>query len=95
MQREYVRKFEGAYRIGDTRVSLDSLVYLFREGMPAESMEAYPVWRRVIARAIETNECATDCEAAARASCESDTRLMPAWTDVFSGACGEWRRNRY
>lgn len=43
MQREYVRKFEGAYRIGDTRVSLDSLVYLFREGMSAESMvEAYP-----------------------------------------------------
>jgi uncharacterized protein (DUF433 family) len=43
MQKEYVKKFEGAYRIGDTRVSLDSLVYLFREGMSAESMvEAYP-----------------------------------------------------
>ena len=43
MQKEYVRKFEDAYRIGDTRVSLDSLVYLFREGMSAESMvEAYP-----------------------------------------------------
>ena len=38
MQREYVRMIEGAYRIGDTRVSLDSLVYLFREGMSAESM---------------------------------------------------------
>jgi uncharacterized protein (DUF433 family) len=34
---------EGTYRIGDTRVSLDSLVYLFREGMSAESMvECYP-----------------------------------------------------
>jgi uncharacterized protein (DUF433 family) len=34
---------EGAYRIGDTRVSLDSIVYLFREGMSAESMvEGYP-----------------------------------------------------
>ena len=43
MQREYVRKVEGAYRIGDTRVSLDSIVYLFREGMSAESMvESYP-----------------------------------------------------
>ncbi len=38
MQKEYVRKLEGAYRIGDTRVSLDSLVYLFREGISAESM---------------------------------------------------------
>jgi uncharacterized protein (DUF433 family) len=43
MQKEYVRHSEGAYWIGDTRVSLDSLVYLFREGMSAESMvESYP-----------------------------------------------------
>ena len=43
MQKEYVRTVEGAYRVGDTRVSLDSLVYLFREGMSAESMvESYP-----------------------------------------------------
>ena len=43
MQKEYVRIVEGAYRIGDTRVSLDSLVYLFREGMSAESMvDSYP-----------------------------------------------------
>ncbi len=43
MQKEYVRKAEGAYRIADTRVSLDSLVYLFREGISAESMvESYP-----------------------------------------------------
>jgi uncharacterized protein (DUF433 family) len=40
---EYVRKIEGAYRVADTRVSLDSLVYLFREGLSAESMvESYP-----------------------------------------------------
>jgi uncharacterized protein (DUF433 family) len=44
MQKEYVRKFEGAYLVGDTRVSLDSLIYLFREGMSVESMvESYPV----------------------------------------------------
>src|SRR5260370_18930477 len=44
MQKEYVRNIEGAYWVGDTRVSLDSLVYLFREGMSAESMvESYPV----------------------------------------------------
>lgn len=43
MQKEYVTKIEGAYRIGNTRVSLDTLVYLFREGMSAESMvESYP-----------------------------------------------------
>ena len=43
MEKEYVRKVEGAYRIADTRISLDSLVYLFREGMSAESMvESYP-----------------------------------------------------
>lgn len=38
MPTEYVKKVEGAYRIGDTRVSLDSLVYLFREGISAEGM---------------------------------------------------------
>lgn len=43
VQKEYVRVIEGAYRVGNTRVSLDSLVYLFREGMSAESMvECYP-----------------------------------------------------
>jgi uncharacterized protein (DUF433 family) len=43
MQKEYVKKVAGVYRIGETRVSLDSLVYLFREGMSAESMvESYP-----------------------------------------------------
>jgi len=42
MAKEYVKCIEGAYRIGDTRVSLDSLVYLFREGVWAESMvESY------------------------------------------------------
>jgi uncharacterized protein (DUF433 family) len=42
MPKEYVKIVEGAYRVGDTRVSLDSLVYLFREGMSAESMvESY------------------------------------------------------
>jgi uncharacterized protein (DUF433 family) len=38
MEREYVRLTEGQYLVGGTRVSLDSLVYLFREGMSAESM---------------------------------------------------------
>jgi uncharacterized protein (DUF433 family) len=40
---QYVTVVEGACRVGDTGVSLDSLVYLFREGMSAESMvESYP-----------------------------------------------------
>jgi uncharacterized protein (DUF433 family) len=43
MQKEYIRIVEGVYQVGYTRVSLDSLVYLFREGMSAESMvESYP-----------------------------------------------------
>jgi uncharacterized protein (DUF433 family) len=41
--KEYVNQADGIYRIGTSRVSLDSLVYLFREGMSAESMvESYP-----------------------------------------------------
>src|SRR3974390_3162077 len=44
MPKEYVRNVDGAYRVGDTRVSLDSLVYLFREGASVESMvESFPV----------------------------------------------------
>jgi uncharacterized protein (DUF433 family) len=43
MRKEYVKRVEDAYRIGNTRVLLDSLVYLFREGLSAESMvECYP-----------------------------------------------------
>ena len=43
MVREYVRKVDSVYLIGNTRVSLDSLVYLFREGVSAEGMvESYP-----------------------------------------------------
>jgi len=43
MAKDYVKNEEGVYRIGESRVSLDSLVYLFREGMSAESMvESYP-----------------------------------------------------
>lgn len=38
MKEEYVKKVEGAYRVGEMRVSLDSLVFLFRKGMLAESM---------------------------------------------------------
>src|SRR5579872_3467919 len=44
MPNEYVKYVDGVYRIGDTRVSLDSLVYVFREGLSAESMvESYPI----------------------------------------------------
>ena len=43
MPKDYVSDCGGAYRIAGTRVSLDSLVYLFREGLSAESMvESYP-----------------------------------------------------
>ncbi|MGO4880042.1 MAG: DUF433 domain-containing protein [Bryobacteraceae bacterium] len=43
MSVEYVKLIEGQYLVGGTRVSLDSLVYLFREGVSAESMvDSYP-----------------------------------------------------
>jgi len=43
MAREYVKKVDEVYLVGDSRVSLDSLVYLFREGVSAEGMvESYP-----------------------------------------------------
>jgi uncharacterized protein (DUF433 family) len=43
VQREYVRNVEGALRVGDTRVSLDSVVYLYREGKSPESIAGnYP-----------------------------------------------------
>src|SRR5437016_9609691 len=43
MQKAYVTEFEGAHRVVGTRVSLDSLIYLFREGVSAEGMvESYP-----------------------------------------------------
>ena len=43
MSKDYVSNVNGTYRIGDTRVSLDSLVYLYREGISAEGMvECYP-----------------------------------------------------
>ena len=38
MQKEYVKRVEGAYRVGGTRVSLDSHVYLYREEMSAVGM---------------------------------------------------------
>lgn len=42
MSKEYVSNVDGAYRVGGTRVTLDSLVYLFREGISTESMvESY------------------------------------------------------
>lgn len=43
MQKEYVNIIDGEYRVSDTRVSLDFLVYLFREGVSVQSMvESYP-----------------------------------------------------
>ncbi len=43
MAGDYVKKVDEVYRVGGTRVSLDSLVYLFREGVSAEGMvESYP-----------------------------------------------------
>jgi uncharacterized protein (DUF433 family) len=43
MTKEYVIKLGDAYRIAGTRISLDSLVYLYREGISPEGMvESYP-----------------------------------------------------
>lgn len=43
MSKVYVTKAEDTYRVAGTRVSLDSLVYLYREGISPEGMvESYP-----------------------------------------------------
>jgi uncharacterized protein (DUF433 family) len=39
MGREYVEQQDGAYRIGGTRVSLDSIVYAYRRGASPESIQ--------------------------------------------------------
>ncbi len=44
MSKEYVTKIDGVYRITDTRVSLDSIVYAWRDGLSPETIaESFPV----------------------------------------------------
>ncbi len=43
MATDYVEQIEGGYRIAGSRVSLDSVVHRFREGLSAESIaECFP-----------------------------------------------------
>jgi len=43
MAKDYVERVEGAYRVAGSRVSLDSIVYCFREGLSPESTaESFP-----------------------------------------------------
>lgn len=43
MSKEYVELKEGAYRVGGTRVSLDSVVYGFQDGASPECIQkSYP-----------------------------------------------------
>src|SRR6266446_6779331 len=39
MSKEYVTLNDGVYRIGGTRVSLDSVIYAYRRGASAESIQ--------------------------------------------------------
>ena len=39
MSKEYVTQQEGKYRVAETRVSLDSVVYAFRRGASPESIQ--------------------------------------------------------
>ena len=44
MNKEYVTQVNGAYRIADSRVSLDSIVYAWLEGQSAETIaDNFPV----------------------------------------------------
>lgn len=44
MNKQYVEKIEGVYRLAGTRVSLDSVVYAFWRGQTAESIaQSFPV----------------------------------------------------
>jgi len=41
--KEYIEEVEGGYRISGTRVSLDSVIFRFREGLSPESIaECFP-----------------------------------------------------
>ena len=43
MAKEYVEEVDGGYRVAGSRVSLDSIVYCFREGLSPESIaESFP-----------------------------------------------------
>ena len=49
-EKSYIEQREGIYRVGDTRVSLDSIVYAFLEGHTAESIQqSFPLltWSRI------------------------------------------------
>ena len=39
MSKEYIEQREGVYRVGSTRVSLDSVVYGFRRGASPENIQ--------------------------------------------------------
>ena len=46
MSKVYVEKVGGAYRLADTRVSLDSIVHAYWQGQTAESIaQSFPVLR--------------------------------------------------
>ena len=46
MNKDYVEKVDGAYRLTGTRVSLDSIVYAYWQGQTAESItQSFPVLR--------------------------------------------------
>jgi len=38
VENDYVRKVDGGYRVGGTRVSLDSVVSVFKQGLSPESI---------------------------------------------------------
>jgi uncharacterized protein (DUF433 family) len=47
MHREYVEQRDGGYYVGGTRISLDSVVYSFKEGHSPEAIqEDFPLLRR-------------------------------------------------
>lgn len=44
MSKDYINKIDGAYRITDSRVSLDSVVYAWRDGASPETIrDMFPV----------------------------------------------------
>jgi uncharacterized protein (DUF433 family) len=44
VEKSYIEQREGVYRVGNTRVSLDSIVYAFLDGHTAESIQqSFPI----------------------------------------------------
>jgi uncharacterized protein (DUF433 family) len=93
---EYVSRQEGAYRVGGTRVSLDSIVYAFLEGQTPETIVqwfpvlnlelAYGAITYYLAHRAEIDAYLREGELEAERLREDTRRSDPAFYQKFASA---------